>query len=249
MASRILTFKTMRDGEHKLKKSAVLILTFEPLNKSKLYKDQFPVIWKRIILAEGQSTSASIEYTGKLGVATTTTGNDVVYPGPFVDMKPGQSSALSVDQRSEIGPAAPLVWSDPTPLNPISGDRLFSATNKTGYPKDISVGLITEEFKSGFKISGFQPVLTCHNLDNNYTLSIEFTPRLKIYSYSNYKETQIIRAEVENCLGTYDLLKLSPPENTGKENIFVVYTDETGGNSSLTVKGLDDVDKAKIADQ
>jgi len=235
MATRILDFRTSSNSENQLNKNTTLVLSFVPLKTDSLYSSQFPVVWKRISFGKEQTNSVKITYTARLGVSTTTTGNDFVYAGPFVEMKLGQSATLSVDKTSE---SLPFVWSTPKD-GPNPGTGAFNVTNKVDHPRDISVGMITEEYKNGMKMTKFEPVLTWHGVESGAAVSIEFTPKLNVYSYGSYQATQILKGEVENVLGTFDLAKLSPP-STGETNEFLLYNNSAAGNA-LTLKPLSDI--------
>jgi hypothetical protein len=45
---------------------------------------------------------------------------------------------------------------------------------------------------------------------------------LRVYNCADYKETQILRGEVEGFLGEWNLAKLKAPGNSGTKKEFIV---------------------------
>ncbi|PPQ72761.1 hypothetical protein CVT25_015935 [Psilocybe cyanescens] len=163
-----------------------LLLMFEPPKVGKLYVDLFPVVWKVISFSATGIGSANVEYTADTGflVPQFVAGNRVSASNAQ-PCQTGQKCTLKTNENENgnyLTPAAPG-----TP-------KVMQCLNATARPASIGIGFFNE---AGTKI---EPALVWNNIAVNSTLSVELTPKLKIYAASDYKVTELIRGDIESPL-------------------------------------------------
>ncbi|PPQ93932.1 hypothetical protein CVT25_010785 [Psilocybe cyanescens] len=179
--SRALEFSSRNLG-----KEIDLLLMFEPPKVGKLYVDLFPVVWKVLSFSATGISSADVEYTADTGF--------------FVPQaKSGNRVAASNAQRCQTGEKVTL-------KNNLNGNGQYftpavagtpgvmQALNGTERPADMGIGFFND---AGTKM---EPALVWNNVAKNSTLSVQLTPKLKIYAVSDYKVTELIKGDIQSPL-------------------------------------------------
>ncbi|KAH9475592.1 hypothetical protein JR316_0012709 [Psilocybe cubensis] len=183
-----------------LGKELDLLLMFEPPQVGKLYVDLFPVCWKVISFGATGLGSASVQYTADTGffVPQNRSGNRVSASNAQ-RCQSGEKCALRTNANKN--------GSYITKAVPSKAPKALQCVNETERPASIGIGFMNE---AGTKM---EPALVWNNIAKDSTLSTELTPKLKIYAVSDYKETQLIRGDIESPL-LFEKNLISLPNST-----------------------------------
>uniref|UniRef100_A0A8H8CG78 Uncharacterized protein n=1 Tax=Psilocybe cubensis TaxID=181762 RepID=A0A8H8CG78_PSICU len=161
----------------------------------RVYVDLFPLAWKVISFSGTGTCNASVTYSADTGF--------------FVpSFQGGNRVSASNAQHCQTGEKCTLKVEDTHRYitSPVPGVKgVLQCTNLTERPASLGIGFFND---TGFKI---EPALLWDNVANNYTLSVQLTPKLKIYAVSGYKTTDVIRADIESpVLFDENLIGLQP---------------------------------------
>ncbi|KAH9475591.1 hypothetical protein JR316_0012708 [Psilocybe cubensis] len=191
-----------------------LLLMFEPPAAGRLYVDLFPVCWKVLSLSAGGLSTASVEYTAASGffVPQVESGNRV-FASNSQPCETGQRCTLRINDNGNGN-------SITAPVPGVGGS--MQCLNTTGRPASIGMGFFNT---TGTKM---EPALLWDNVANNSILSIQLTPRLKIYAVRDYKATELIRGDIESPLLFERNLIALPASTTWK-----VFIDEGTGEIKI----------------
>ncbi|CAE6405677.1 unnamed protein product [Rhizoctonia solani] len=211
---------------HDLTRDTTLLLSFMSANPQELYKNMFPTAWKVLRISGGNvGTSASANYSARLAFGVRQTNHKTItIPETHVEIGLGQSTELSTNAEGFIH------WSLPTAQKPGSGKSdhgILKAINSTGDQSDICIGSL-----DGPK-SIFSPMICWPRVNNGATAAVEFLPNLHVYAYSGLQETALIRGEVENFLGNWNLSLL---QGSPTDNRFHLFEDKNDGQRLRLVK-------------
>ncbi|KAG8754889.1 hypothetical protein FRC11_006381 [Ceratobasidium sp. 423] len=207
---------------HDLTRDTTLLLSFMPPKTEELYRDIFPIAWKVLRISGGHvGTSAVANYSSRLAFGVTQINNtNLTIPETFIELGLGQSTRLTTNNEGFTH------WSLPSG-KPVIADGPLKAVNDTGDQKDISIGSLD------VYTSSFLPIICWPKVNNGGTATVKFTPDLHVYAYSGYRETELIRGEVENFLGNWNLATLL---NAPNDNRFHVFEDKNEGQRLKLVK-------------
>ncbi|CAE6493593.1 unnamed protein product [Rhizoctonia solani] len=206
-----------------LTRDTTLLLSFMSANPQELYKDLYPTAWKVLRISGGHvGTAASATYSARLAFGVRqSTNRHVTIPQTHVEI----GTHLSTNTEGFVH------WSLPV-AQPVAPDKYqengtLKAINNTGEQKDICIGSLDP----GKSI--FSPMICWPQVSNGATAAVDFIPHLHVYAYSGLKETDLIRGEVENFLGKWNLslLQKSPADNR-----FHLFEDKNDGQRLRLVK-------------
>ncbi|QRV84652.1 hypothetical protein RhiJN_26717 [Ceratobasidium sp. AG-Ba] len=184
MATKTLNFYT-----YNLQKDTTIMLTFDPVDNGKLFRNQFPVVWKVITFRAGGHGKAVVRYVSRLAF-----GYAQMDDSNFVD------SAAWVEVKS----------GDMTSIKGSNGDKRFGGVtkredtrllvckNNTNARANLSIGFV----KGDGIDQRFDPVLLWTGVGAKSNITAQFTPKLSVY----VTQSQYLRGEVEtDAIWTQDL--------------------------------------------
>ncbi|KAL0072008.1 hypothetical protein AAF712_000931 [Marasmius tenuissimus] len=185
-----------------LTKNVNVVMTFDAPTKSELSTDQNYVAWRVANLKSNPGSKANnrfvVDYKDRFGfgVGQLTNGNTVI-PSSMIEMKPGQSTELTLSGSS---PA----WSDPSD----GTGTLIRATNKTGLVQNMAFGTVSD-VEGGFSI--IEPAFMW-KVGQNLSVEAKFRPILKMYVNLDCKKNDFLSADVASMtpIWTGNLATLAP---------------------------------------
>ncbi|CAE6373862.1 hypothetical protein RSOLAG1IB_06321 [Rhizoctonia solani AG-1 IB] len=179
MASKTLNFYA-----YGLQKDTSLMLMFEPPNNSKLFKDQFPVVWKVITFRAKGHAKAAVHYHQRLAFGYAQTDRDnLVDSAAWVEVVSGDISSISGDAgQKRFGTNSKS-----------NGTKLLVCKNNTEGRANLSIG-----FLDGDGVyQRYEPTLVWTGVGSKSNITAAFTPVLTAYITRDYKATEMLRGEVE----------------------------------------------------
>ncbi|KAG8712551.1 hypothetical protein FRC09_019737 [Ceratobasidium sp. 395] len=145
-----------------------VMLVFQPPNTGKLYKNQFPVVWKTFNLRAGGHGKAIVRYTNRLG-----------------------SGYAQIDEDNAVASSA---WTEIHSKETREGTSpIIVCENNSGDRADLVIGFI----KGDEADQKFEPTLVCSGVNADSKITTQFTPVLQAYATRDYQESQLLRGEVE----------------------------------------------------
>ncbi|CAE6461240.1 unnamed protein product [Rhizoctonia solani] len=221
---------------HDLTRDTTLLLSFASVNPQEFYKDishynidgcfLVPTAWKVLRVSGGNGTAASATYSARLAFGVRQSDyKNLTIPETYVEIGLGQSTQLSTNSEGFVHwslPVAQQVGSDKSPDH-----GTLKAINNTGGQSDICIGSLNAEK------SMFSPMICWPRVNNGATAAVDFLPHLHVYAYSGLQETDLIRGEVENFLGNWDLSLL---QGLPTDNRFHLFEDKNDGQRLRLVK-------------
>ncbi|QRV84654.1 hypothetical protein RhiJN_26719 [Ceratobasidium sp. AG-Ba] len=207
MATKTLNFYT-----YNLQKDTTVMLMFDPPSSQKLFKDQFPVVWKVITFRAGGHAKAVVRYTSRLafGYAQLDDAN-AVDAAAWVEVKSGDMTSIKGNNgEKRFGGVSKR-----------ENTRLLVCKNNTNQRAHLSIGFV----KGDGIDQRFDPVLLWTGVGAKSNVTAQFTPRLSAYVTRDYQgkwcifstgcnpnhsvllpESQFLRGEVETeAIWTMDL--------------------------------------------
>ncbi|KAG9081169.1 hypothetical protein FRC06_005754, partial [Ceratobasidium sp. 370] len=107
------------------------MLMFDPPSTSKLYRDQFPVVWKIINFRAGGHAKATVKYAARLAFGyAQTDDNNLVDSAAWVEVKSGDVSSI-------VGEAGDKRFG---PTTKREGTKLLVCKNNTNARANLSIG-------------------------------------------------------------------------------------------------------------
>ncbi|KAF8600681.1 hypothetical protein BDV93DRAFT_525265 [Ceratobasidium sp. AG-I] len=191
MASKTLNIYSLG-----LQRDTTVMLMFEPPSNSKLFRDQFPVVWKVITFRAKGHGKASINYVARLafGYAQTDADN-LVDASAWTEVKSGDITRISG------GPGAKRFGENTKG----DGSKLLVCKNNTQGRANLSIGFVKGE---GID-QRYEPTLIWTGVGAGSNISAQFTPTLTAYITRDYKTSQMLRGEVEtDAIWTQNLNEL-----------------------------------------
>ncbi|QRV90243.1 hypothetical protein RhiJN_18261 [Ceratobasidium sp. AG-Ba] len=179
MATKTLNFYT-----YDLQKDTTVMLMFEPPSSGKLFKDQFPVVWKIITFRAGGHAKAVVRYSSRLafGYAQIDDAN-AVDAAAWVEVKSGDMTSIKADNGlKRFGGVSKR-----------EDTRLLVCKNNTNQRANLSIGFV----KGDGIDQRFDPVLLWTGVGAKSNITAQFTPKLTAYVTREYQESQYLRGEVE----------------------------------------------------
>ncbi|CUA77316.1 hypothetical protein RSOLAG22IIIB_06644 [Rhizoctonia solani] len=210
-----------------LTRDTTLILSFVSANPQELYRDLFPTAWKVLRVSGGNvGTSALATYSARLAFGVRQSNHKTItIPETHVEIGLGQSTQLSTNSEGFVHWSLPVTQK--VEPDKSQGHGLLKAVNNTGEQSDICIGSLDGEK------SIFSPMICWPRVNNGATAAIDFLPHLHVYAYSGLQETDLIRGEVENSLGDWNLSLLQGSPN---DNRFHLYEDKNDGQKLRLVR-------------
>ncbi|CAE6458623.1 unnamed protein product [Rhizoctonia solani] len=176
--------KTLNFYAYGLQKDTTVMLMFEPPNSHKLFKDQFPVVWKVITFRARGHAKASIQYGARLAFGYAQTGQDnLVDSAAWVEVKSGDISSIS-------GGPGQKRFGD---ISKGNGSKLLVCKNNTDGRANLSIGFV----KGDSIHQRYEPTLIWTGVGAGSNITAQFTPNLTAYVTRDYKATEMLRGEVE----------------------------------------------------
>ncbi|CAE6464558.1 unnamed protein product [Rhizoctonia solani] len=223
IARRLLFYTRPYD----LTRDTTLLLSFVSADPHELYKDLYPTAWKVLRMSGGNvGASASAFYSARLAFGVRQSNNrNVTIPQTHVEIRATRTTRLSTNAEGFVHWTLPTAQQTGSDKNQPRGT--LKAINDTQEQKDICIGTIDNDK------SGFSPMICWPCVNNGATAAVDFLPHLNVYAYSGLKETDLIRGEVENFLGNWDLSSL---QNAPTDNRFHLFEDKNDGQRLRLVK-------------
>ncbi|KAG9096234.1 hypothetical protein FS749_008865 [Ceratobasidium sp. UAMH 11750] len=179
MASKTLNFYT-----YGLQKDTTVMLMFQPPSTSKLFRDQFPVVWKIINFRAGGHSKATVKYVARLAFGyAQTDDNNLVDSAAWVEVMSGDMSSIT-------GAAGDKRFG---PTTKREGTKLLVCKNNTDQRANLSIGFV----KGDGIGQRYEPTLVWTGVGSKSNITAQFTPILTAYVTRDYKESQLLRGEVE----------------------------------------------------
>lgn len=206
--TRNLTFKS-----NNLSKKVTLMLTFDS-DMDGLYEDFFPVVWKAITFEKSGQCTARATYTSQLFFSKLqVVDGNIIDSETCVKINVGEKTSLT-----EVGGVCRFSL-------PLAGRAgVLRAVNNTGAIQDIAVGFMTEG-----DCYMPTPALYFNDVGDNSHVTVKFTPILRAYITSDYRETDIIQSAMDtSAIWTEDLTALS------EDTTFNLTRDSNTGHYMLT---------------
>ncbi|KAG8700745.1 hypothetical protein FRC11_012699 [Ceratobasidium sp. 423] len=176
--------KTLNIYAYGLQKDTSLMLMFEPPNSSKLFKDQFPVVWKVITFRAKGHAKATVHYHQRLAFGYAQTDRDnLVDSAAWVEVVSGDISSIS-------GDAGQKRFGENSKGN---GTKLLVCKNNTDSRANLSIGFLNGEGV----YQRYEPTLVWTGVGSKSNITAAFTPVLSAYVTRDYKATEMLRGEVE----------------------------------------------------
>ncbi|QRV82065.1 hypothetical protein RhiJN_10080 [Ceratobasidium sp. AG-Ba] len=167
-----------------LEKDVTLMLVFKPATSAKLYRDQFPIVWKHIQFFAGGHNKAEITYSSRLGVGL-----------PQID----DGGRVSASRWAEVKAGDVINITDAngvprlgTITNMEEETHLISIKNPTHEPVDVTVGLLAGDHLE----QRFEPVFLYKTLSEAATISPEITHVVEAYVTRDYNGTYLVSSNV-----------------------------------------------------
>ncbi|KAM6494587.1 hypothetical protein JOM56_009210 [Amanita muscaria] len=185
-------------GGKSLTKKTNLILTFDKQSMEGMYKHYNPVAWKVTAFPPGVKPSSragggsfKATYTADFAFTRAQISGDVVEAA-------GYSTHIDVQEETTLtitdpDPPATYAFSKPEHWTGAQPGQ-FQCHNKTGEYQDIGVGFYEKGHQD--PVTG----LVINGVPGNTAVPAEFTPKLSAYVASGYKQTQIIKAQIQSPL-------------------------------------------------
>ncbi|KAF8600672.1 hypothetical protein BDV93DRAFT_261110 [Ceratobasidium sp. AG-I] len=164
MATKTLNFRTFG-----LQKDTAVVLVINPPAGPKLYRDQFPVVWKVLEFPALVHGKATVKYS----------------PRPAIGYVQTESDSL-VDASS---------WSEVNneDIDKVIGGAGLPFKNESKHRANLSVGLV----KGNGIGQIFEPIIMWRRVDPGSTVTAQFAPVLSAYFIRNYEVSQMLRGELE----------------------------------------------------
>ncbi|EUC61444.1 hypothetical protein RSOL_395700, partial [Rhizoctonia solani AG-3 Rhs1AP] len=155
---------------------------FEAPQNSKLFKDQFPVVWKVINFRANGHAKASVQYGARLAFGYAQTDQDnLVDSASWVESGDISSISGGSDQKR---------FGDVTKSE---GTKLLVCKNNTESRANVSIGFIRGD---GIH-QRYEPTLLWTGVGSGSNVTAQFNPILTAYVTRDYKATEMLRGEVE----------------------------------------------------
>ncbi|KAG8738563.1 hypothetical protein FRC10_006688 [Ceratobasidium sp. 414] len=176
--------KTLNFYSYNLMKDTSVVLVFQPPETSKLFKDQFPVVWKVITFRARGHGKATVKYAARLafGYAQTDADN-LVDSAAWTEVRSG-------DMTSITGGANEKRFGGITKRE---GTKLLVCKNNSSGRADLSIGFV----KGDGIDQRFEPTLVWQGVGAKSNITAQFTPILRAYVTRDYQASQLLRGEIE----------------------------------------------------
>ncbi|CUA68018.1 hypothetical protein RSOLAG22IIIB_07697 [Rhizoctonia solani] len=170
--------KTLNIYAPHLQKETTIMLMFEPPISDRLFKDQFPVVWKIATFRAGGHAKATIQYHERLAFGYAQIDQDnLVEPDAWVEVKNDDHGRISRGAGAKrFGDASER--NDP---------KLLTCKNSSSDPANMSIGFV----KGDGVYQQFQPVFVWTGVGAGSDVTTEFIPKLTAYVTRDYKGAPI----------------------------------------------------------
>ncbi|KAF8600680.1 hypothetical protein BDV93DRAFT_525264 [Ceratobasidium sp. AG-I] len=163
--------KTLHFYSHGLRGETTVMFMLEIPSSSKIFREQFPVVWKVITLPAGGDGMAHVDYVSHLGYSHAKTGAGyLVESTSWVEVRAGDISGTSGG----------------------SGSKLIVCKNNTRNRVNLSIGFV----KGNGVDEVYEPILFCPGVSAGSSITTKFTPTLTAYITREYNESQMLHVEV-----------------------------------------------------
>ncbi|QRV85490.1 hypothetical protein RhiJN_27564 [Ceratobasidium sp. AG-Ba] len=199
MATRTINFYTnnlRQETELELHyhlRDVSIVLVFQPLSVGKLFKTQYPIVWKVITFRKGAHSKATVRYSSRLAFGYSQTDDDnMVDSAAWIEVQSGDVATLkNVDGGKQF-----------TGVINREGSKQIVCKNSTNQRVNFSIGFV----KGNDFDQRFDPALLWTGVGAGASISTQFTPVVSAYVTSGYRESQYLRGEVEtDAIWTQDI--------------------------------------------
>jgi len=176
---RNLTFRSRNLG-----RDSTFILTFNDDAIPGIYHSVFPTAWKVTAFGATGPYDFPVTYVQKLGITRAVVSGGVVVPAStYTDINIGQKTELS-----KSGDPAIYRFSTPATISPPT--KQFVAQNQTNALENIGVGFFDRADRAPSQLLVFEGVGAGSSVQS------EFTPVLRAYVTTDYRENAILRGQI-----------------------------------------------------
>ncbi|CAE6419667.1 unnamed protein product [Rhizoctonia solani] len=160
------------------------MLVFQPPDSSKLYRDQFPVVWKVVTFHARGHAKAAIHYQNRLAFGYAQTDHEnLVDSSAWIEVSSGEISRISgKGGQKRFGSNGKG-----------HATKLLVCKNNTDSRANISIGFVRGD---GIN-QRYAPTMLWTGVGAKSNVTIKFTPILSAYVTRNYKANEMLRGEVE----------------------------------------------------
>jgi len=200
-----------------LGKKAILVLTFNSDDIPDIYKTVFPTALKVTTFPESGNYNFKFKYKSLLGFtrAQVSRSDSVEPASTYIPVDVGHETTLTKEDDA-------YHFSKP---QSITKDTQIVAENLTGEKQNIGVGFFAD--------TPMDPPLTTllfKGVGNKSSAQIEFTPVLRCFIVSGYKEGEVLKGPIGTPLFSEDLSQLD------EETVWRVTYDNATGEFTIKIK-------------
>ncbi|KAG8741417.1 hypothetical protein FRC12_015683 [Ceratobasidium sp. 428] len=179
-----MTTKTLNIYAYDLREDTSIMFMFEPPNTSRLFKSEFPVVWKVVKLLSKGHYKATLRYTSRLAIGCVEADYENIVDSPaWVEVKHGFTSDISEEYFGRFKETG-RKWEQSSHL---------ICKNSTKRRANLSVGFVRGD---GIE-QRYTPVMVWKKIGSGCAVSIEFTPILNAYVTRAYKTSELLPCETE----------------------------------------------------
>jgi len=184
-----------------LGRDSIFVLTFDDPRIPGIYNTVFPTTFKVTAFGLEGPYDFSVTYVQRLGVTRAVINRGLVVPAAtYTEINVGEKTELSKSGE-------PLIYKFSTPQTISPPSKHYVATNTTNALENIGVGFFERADRAPAQILVFE------NVGAGSSAQFEFTPILRAYVTSDFKESAVLRAQMSSpVLFQENLVNL--PENT-----------------------------------
>ncbi|KAG8701180.1 hypothetical protein FRC09_005517 [Ceratobasidium sp. 395] len=166
--------KTLNFYSYNLQKDTSVVLMFQPPSNDKLFKDQFPVVWKVITFRARGHGKATVKYAARLafGYAQTDADN-LVDSGAWTEVRSGEMTSIQGDAGEKRFGG----------ITKREGTKLLVCKNNSSGRADLSIGFV----KGDGIDQRFEPTLVWTGVGAKSNITAQFTPVLRAYVTRDYQ--------------------------------------------------------------
>ncbi|KAG8786908.1 hypothetical protein FRC12_016120 [Ceratobasidium sp. 428] len=192
-----MQYKDLAFHAYNFQREVTLLLVFQPPESLTLYRDLFPVVWKRLNFpAEDRIIKHRVRYFQRLAFGYEQTEEDNrVASSEWVDIKRGDATSITgSEDEKKFGPIT---------HNPDT--NAVACENKSDTLVDLNLGLVRGKGVD----ERFEPTLLWKYLQRGTSAIAEFKPILQVYVDKDNKDYQVLREKLElDPILTQDLNEL-----------------------------------------
>jgi len=205
--------RTLKISSKDLGQEATLVLVFDKFDDAVKgpYETVFPLVWRATEFGAKGWYNIEVTYSSQLAfIKPGFEDGKFTYASTFIPIDMNQKTTLGrKKEHYEFTKALPVDGSHDAPPKVL---------NESGSAENIAVGFMSAE-----KHDDAIPVFLCKNVGHGSSFSTQFTPVLRVYVASPYRQGQILKSSIGTPVWEEDLSKLEEDTTWSLK-----YTEESG---------------------